>query len=128
GRQKRRTTSRGVLGGHGQHPAEGTRQDRLGCRRSARGVDVSLPHPRAPCDGNDGALRRRGVRAPRRTYTGRPSRLYLAVAYCKTDPEMNGDGGASEPTDRRLRVLISSSFGELLEEREAASAAVRTLL
>jgi hypothetical protein len=40
---------------------------------------------------------------------------------------MNVGVGGGETTDQRLRVFISSSPGELAEERDAASAAVRTL-
>jgi hypothetical protein len=40
---------------------------------------------------------------------------------------MNADEGGVEAADGRLRVFISSSPGELGEEREAARAAVRTL-
>lgn len=40
---------------------------------------------------------------------------------------MNVGERSVEAADRRLRVLVSSSPGELLEEREAAGAAVRTL-
>ena len=45
---------------------------------------------------------------------------------CETDADMSVRERRVKPADR-LRVLISSSFGELPEERQAASSAVRTL-
>ena len=47
------------LGGHRQRRRQGQLRDRLAARRSARRVDVPLPHPRAPRGGDDGPLRRR---------------------------------------------------------------------
>ena len=45
-------------------PHEGDRPDRVAPRRPARQVDVPLPHPRAPRDGDDGALQRRDLTVP----------------------------------------------------------------
>src|SRR6266498_5122676 len=42
--------------GHRQRAPEGSGQDCLATGRSPRRVDVPLPHPRAPCNGDDGAL------------------------------------------------------------------------
>src|SRR5204862_3494946 len=54
-------------------------------------------------------------------------RCLLGGPGCETDREMNVGEGVTEGLDRRLRVLISSTSGELLDERQAASTAVRTL-
>src|SRR3989440_2305435 len=49
------------MGRHGQRAEEKPGADRVACGQSSRSVDVPLPHPRAPRDGDDGSLRSRAL-------------------------------------------------------------------
>src|SRR5437868_4471066 len=44
-----------------RHPGDEHGAHRLDAGRPTGQLDVSLPHPRAPCGGDDGALRRRAL-------------------------------------------------------------------
>jgi FtsP/CotA-like multicopper oxidase with cupredoxin domain len=60
-RQKAGAVARCRLEGHRERSAQEPDADRVAPRRPARGVDVPLPHPRAPRDGHDGPLRGRSL-------------------------------------------------------------------
>jgi FtsP/CotA-like multicopper oxidase with cupredoxin domain len=89
-----------IAAGRHQRAAEGDRSDRVVSRRQTRVVDVSLPHSRAPCVGNDGALRRRSMNQTRSTAI-----THAAVSSDLEDP-------ASVRALRRTRPSVSAEGEE----------------
>src|SRR6266542_3803454 len=88
GRRAERLAAAGPrLEGHRQRAAEGASPDCVATGRSSGRVDVPLPHPRAPCDGDDGALRAppcRPLKSGYRATSGWRSRTKSAISAAGT--------------------------------------------